>query len=71
MQCPDAFASKIAFTCMGQDRLGSKTVLDPERILHDPSEAFVLNLCHASKITNEFTIRKLKIPERGCLSRST
>jgi hypothetical protein len=64
LQRRDAFASEIAFACLCQDRLGSKTVLNPESILHDPSQPFVLGFCHASKITNEFPNRKLKIRAR-------
>jgi hypothetical protein len=62
LQRLDAFASEVSLSCSSQDRLGGKTVLDPKSIFHDPSQPFVLNFCHASKITNEFHNRKLKNP---------
>jgi hypothetical protein len=57
-----AFAFEVSFSRSSEDRLGSKTVLNPKSILHDPSQPFVLNFCHVSKITNEFPNRKLKNP---------
>jgi hypothetical protein len=59
LQCPDAFAFQKTLSGAGEDRFGSKTVLDSEGILHDPSQAFLLGFCHAAKITNESPNRKL------------
>jgi len=58
LQRLDAFALEVAFSRPRQDRFGSKTVLNPERIFHDPSQSFVLNFCHVSNITNESPNRK-------------
>ena len=60
LQCRHAFAFEVSFSRSSEDRLGSKAVLDSKSILHDPSQPVVLNFCHASKITNESPIRKLK-----------
>jgi hypothetical protein len=60
LQRRDAFAFEVSLSRSGEDRLGSKTVLNPKGILHDPSQPVVLNFCHASKITNESPNRKLK-----------
>jgi hypothetical protein len=62
LQRRDAFAFEVSLSCSSEDRLGGKTVLNPESILHDPSQPVVLNFCHASKITNESPNRKLKNP---------
>jgi hypothetical protein len=61
LQRHDAFAFEITLSRSRQDRFGSKTVLNPESILHDPSQSFVLNFCHASNVTDESHNRKLKI----------
>jgi hypothetical protein len=58
LQRRDAFAFEVSLSRSGEDRLGSKTVLNPKGILHDPSQPVVLNFCHASKITNESPNRK-------------
>jgi hypothetical protein len=63
LQRHDAFAFEVAFSRPRQDRFGSKTVLNPERILHDPSQSFVLNFCHAPNVTNECRNRKFILVE--------
>jgi hypothetical protein len=63
LQRHDALAFKVAFSRSRQDRFGSKTVLNPESILHDPSQSFVLNFCHASNVTNESHNRKSILAE--------
>jgi hypothetical protein len=60
LQRRDAFAFEVSLSRSSEDRLGGKTVLNPESILHDPSQPVVLNFCHVSKITNESPVRKLK-----------
>jgi hypothetical protein len=64
LQRRDAFAFEVSFSRSSEDRLGSKAVLNPKGILHDPSQPAVLNFSHVSKITNESPNRKLKNPGR-------
>jgi hypothetical protein len=48
----DAFAFEIAFSSSRENRLGGKTILNPQRVFHDPLQPFVLGFRHVSNIAN-------------------
>jgi hypothetical protein len=58
LQRANTFASEETLSRPRQDRFSSKTVLNPERIFHNPFQSFVLNSCHAANLTNESPNRK-------------
>jgi hypothetical protein len=58
LQSRHAFALHIALARPGQNRLGSKTILYPKRILNGPFQEFVLILGHSDMIANESINRK-------------
>ena len=68
LQRLDAFTFQIALARSRQHRLGDKTVLNPERIFHDPFQPLLLRLCHAGNIANPARPRKPKISCVGICS---
>jgi hypothetical protein len=67
LQRRDALALKKTFSGAGQNGFGGKTVLNAERILHDPFQPF-LRFHHASKVIARPRNRKSKNPVRLNLS---
>jgi hypothetical protein len=63
LQCRNAFAPEVSFSGPRQNGLRSKTVLNPERIFHDPFQSFLLSFCHVSKIINNTNNRKFILVE--------
>ena len=63
LQRPNALALELTFAGAREHRFGGKTILNAERIFHDPLQAF-LRSGHASKLIIRRHNRKLKNPAR-------
>ena len=76
LQCPDALAFEVAFARARENRLGGKTVLNAQRILHDSFKPLLLSFRHASndnqpfpksqieKLALKFVARRTRRPRR-------
>ena len=63
LQGRNALTLEIAFSSARKHGFGGKTILNAERILHDPFQPF-LRFTHAFKISIQRHNRKLKNPAR-------
>jgi hypothetical protein len=67
LQSLNALAFEITFACAREHGFGGKTVLNTERIFHDPFQSF-LRVSHVSNLIKPQHNRKSKNPARLNLS---